>query len=355
MRIRHVIALAAGSLVAAATIAAPAIPVPEGKVEGEFWEMKHKMVMEGMPMQMPMQTSKICKPKNAPDEQLASNDDKNCRMTSQKRVGNKFYWEVECTGKETYSGKGEFERLGPDQYRGKMTMVMQEGTATMEMEGRKLGGACDPYADLRKANAAMAQGEAQACRNLGEGLGDPAGDPRLGGGADLGCQTRNKKPYCDGVKATAPKLTQRSEFRSRASGPTWRKAYGECGLDADGLLRKNCAAAAAERDFGFVLDLCPEEGRAIAAAQCTGRDLTAWRSAGVLALCEKYSPEAAAVIREDRRNRGLPEDGAATAGDPAQTVQAPGEDAEQPAKQGTVDKLKKGAKGLKDLFKIPHP
>lgn len=354
MRIQDLIALAAGSLVAAATLAAPVIPVPEGKVEGEFWEMKQKMVMEGMPMQMPMQTVKVCQPKNAPDDKLAGSDDKNCRMTSQKRVGNKFYWEVECTGKEKYSGKGEFERLGPDQYRGKMTMVMQEGTATMEMEGRKLGGTCDPYADARKANAAMAQSELQACRSVGEELGDPAADPRLGG-ADYGCQTRNKKAYCDGVKATAPKLQQRAELRSRASRTSWRKAYGECGLDADGLLRKSCAAAAAERDFGFVLDLCPEEGRAIAAAQCTGRDLTAWRSAGVIGLCAKYSPEAAELIRADRRSRGLSEDEVAASGDPAQTAPAPGEDAATPAKQGAVDKLKKGAKGLKDLFKVPRP
>lgn len=329
---------AAPPAAAAPAAASHAIPVPAGAVEGEYWEVTNKMVMEGMPMQMPAQTQKMCKPKNAPDDELAKGRDKDCRVTSQKRVGSKFYWEVECTGREKYTGKGEMERTGPDAFRGHMTMTMSEGTMTMDMEGRKVGGACDPYEGIKKVNAAMAKGEADACREAGTSLSDPAPDPRTG--FDVGCQTRNKKPFCDGVKAAAPKMLDRSFYRSHARDPGWPKAYALCGLDPRKPLQDNCKAAVAERDMAFIAEFCPEEGKSLADKLCVGDDLTAWRSAGILELCMKYSPRASELIEADRQARG-------------QSAQSPPE--QPPQKQDAVSKFKKGVKGLGDLFRKPQP
>ncbi|MCC7200574.1 MAG: DUF3617 family protein, partial [Gammaproteobacteria bacterium] len=174
-------ALLAGSAVPdsqAATAKPPAAPAttaataaPAAGKTGEFWEIKQSMRMEGM--SMPAMSNKVCVPQNPPSDRLVPKGDDNCKTTSFKQSGNKTTYSIACTGKDAMTGTGEFERLGPDAYRGRSTMRSADGEMSMEFEGRKVGGACDPEEPMKRAQAQMGAAMAGACRDIGESLAPP--------------------------------------------------------------------------------------------------------------------------------------------------------------------------------------
>lgn len=329
-------AAAKASAPPAATPAATASTPAAGKT-GEFWEMKQSMRMEGM--SMPAMTNKVCVPKNPPSDKLVPKGDDNCKTTSFKQSGNKVRYSMVCTGKDAMSGEGEFEQLGPDAYRGRTTLHSSDGDMTMEFEGRKVGGACDPEEPMKRAQAQMGAAMADACRDRGRSFMSPENPPEMPAGADMGCTSSNKAAYCEGVRESAKDVDTRSEFSSLTGNPGWRKAFSACGLDAAALERKFCGSAVKEKDWYYVAESCETDARSIA-ARCAGRDMTSLSAAGqsdLLPICQKYGPGAPPVAEK-------PEGDAAS-----------GQVEATPAKPSALDKLKKGTKGLGDLFRVPRP
>ncbi|MBS1200764.1 MAG: hypothetical protein H6R27_1442 [Proteobacteria bacterium] len=322
---------------AVVAFAISAITAAAGAGTGEYWEVKQTMSMEGM--SLPPSQTKVCKPtRPAAEDMLPADRDSNCQMTNVRTSGAKLTYEIACSGPDAVTGSGEVEQLGPDAYRGRNVMRSKDGEMTMEFEGRKVGGACDPGEPLRKFEAMMAQGQADACRRLGSELAPP--DPPAGMPPEAlpGCRTTHKAAYCEGVRAGQDVMAERSKFSSMSKATGWREAFGFCGLDAAALERKMCQAAIDEEDYSFVADSCVEDAKAIA-ARCAGRDITSLSKAGqmqIRPICEKYGPGA---------------DPAAAAA--AEAAPAPAPEAPPPEPPSTFDKLKKGTKGLKDLIKLP--
>jgi len=107
--------------------------------QGEQWETTTRMSMEGMPMQLPAQTLKICAAKNSTEPPGATRQ--NCSNTNMQRTGNKVTWEVHCTGPDM-TGTGEIVYSGTDSYTGTIHFVSAEGNMTISLSGRKIG-TCD--------------------------------------------------------------------------------------------------------------------------------------------------------------------------------------------------------------------
>jgi hypothetical protein len=273
---------------------------------------------------------------------MASTGDSDCRMTDFQSRGGKTSYRFECTGEDAASGEGEFEQLGPDAYRGRNVMRTADGEVVMEFEGRKVGGACDPEAPMKQAQAQMAQAQAQACRDQGASLASPERNPQLPPELDSFCDTKNKGAYCEGVKSKQGTIRDRRDFASVGSTPGWRRPFEFCGLDAAALEKRYCDEAVGAKDYYFVADACEADARRIAAT-CAGRDGTSLSAAGqidLLPVCAKYGPGVPVMVEQG---------GAAATGAGAPA----GEAANPPAKESTFDKLKKGTKGLKDLIRIP--
>jgi len=324
MRTMRMVVLAAMVVVAGVAGAAP----------GEFWDVTTKMAMEGMTM--PVMRARACMPTDVPDDELIPSADDKCRATNFQTRGNKTTYRFECTGKDAMTGEGEFERLGPDAYRGRTVMNSKDGEMIMEFEGRKAGGACDTEAPMKQIQAQMAAGQAEMCRARGESLLPPGRDPNLPPELDPGCETQLKAAYCEGAKEKYDAMSSRSSFDSVAGdGGGWRAALAFCGLDVAALEQRVCGAAVAEEDYYFVARACEADARRIA-AQCVGRDGTSLAAAGqtkLLPICAKYGPGGPIVIE--------------------MVAPAASEPAAPPEKPSALDKLKKGSKGLRDLVKIP--
>jgi hypothetical protein len=111
----------------------------DSPAKGDQWETTTRMSMEGMPMQMPAQTMKICAARNATEPPGATRQ--NCTNTNFTRVDNKVTWEVKCTG-PAMTGTGEIVYSGTDSYTGTIRFVSAEGNMTINLSGRKVG-TCD--------------------------------------------------------------------------------------------------------------------------------------------------------------------------------------------------------------------
>jgi hypothetical protein len=110
---------------------------------GELWETTSQMSMPGMPMQMPATTLKVCSAKEWKEPPGASDKQRNCKSSNMKTVGNKITWDMVCTG-PTMTGTGEIVRDGTDSYNGAIKFTAPQGTMTVKLTGRKLGGCDNP-------------------------------------------------------------------------------------------------------------------------------------------------------------------------------------------------------------------
>jgi hypothetical protein len=107
---------------------------------GILWETTSQTVMEGMPMQMPMQKLKLCTPKvwTRPPE----GGDKSCKNSNFRMVGNKATWAVVCTGEMAMTGVGEMTFSGTDSYAGFVKFTSDMMSMTVNLTGKKIG-TCD--------------------------------------------------------------------------------------------------------------------------------------------------------------------------------------------------------------------
>lgn len=106
--------------------------------KGDLWQVTSQMTMEGMPMQMPAKTHKVCKPTEWTEP---PNDQKNCKTSNMKMEGSKMTWDMECTD-PAMKGTGEILREGTDSYTGTIKLTSGQGNMTLNMKGKKVG-TCD--------------------------------------------------------------------------------------------------------------------------------------------------------------------------------------------------------------------
>jgi hypothetical protein len=136
--------LAGASLVLLASISVRTIAEEPAAANqpGVLWESTSQTVMEGLPMQMPVQKMKICSAKQW--TQPPAGGDQSCTNTDFKIVGSKATWTVQCTGEMEMTGVGEITFDGPDSYSGAIKFTSEEVNMTVKLTGRKIGGCDNP-------------------------------------------------------------------------------------------------------------------------------------------------------------------------------------------------------------------
>jgi Protein of unknown function (DUF3617) len=129
--------LAAASALVFLLVLSPALAADP---PGVLWETTSQVAMEGMPTQMPAQTSRVCTAKTW--TKPPGGGDKSCTATDYKMVGNKATWKMQCSGQMPMQGTGEMTFAGPDAYTGSIQAAAQGMNITIKLAGKKVG-TCD--------------------------------------------------------------------------------------------------------------------------------------------------------------------------------------------------------------------
>lgn len=258
--------------------AAASLAMAQGSTSGEKWRVKTSMQMAGM--SMPGQTMEICKPLDTDSVPMKTDD--NCRIYDVKRTGNTQSFKMSCTGEEPMEGSAEFTYLGADRYQGKMLMKMRGDTMTMDYEGQKLGGACDPgalsrevermQADAQRQQADYEQAMANNCHKAAA-EGSPYVLTQCKDPADI-------KTYCSAVR-THDRFLGLSDADRKAnpnanfpgSHPLSESAQA-CGFQVEVERTRLCETAEANGKLEFLAKECPGQAQALARLQCAGRSYT---------------------------------------------------------------------------------
>jgi hypothetical protein len=111
--------------------------------KGDLWETTSQMAMEGMPVQMPARTQKVCAAKDRTEPPGASDPQRNCTNSNVRTADAKVTWDVRCTGPDM-TGVGEITYSGTDAYTGSIRFTAEQGPMTVRLSGRKLGECDDP-------------------------------------------------------------------------------------------------------------------------------------------------------------------------------------------------------------------
>jgi hypothetical protein len=124
-----------------AVLALPAVALgaDAGMSEG-LWEISASMDVPGMPFKLPPQKVQHCYTK----EELAKTDgvpeqQKDCKMVENKKVGNKVTWKVVCTGKNKGKGEGEIVFTSATSYDGWMKFDADGQVMTTKYTAKRLG------------------------------------------------------------------------------------------------------------------------------------------------------------------------------------------------------------------------
>lgn len=306
---------ALGFLLACSATVVPVVLAQQGS--GVKYRVSSKMEMVGMPFAMPARTTEVCGPKNAAAESLVPRQD-NCRVLDYRVTGNKSSFRVVCTGKDAMTGTGEFEMLGANGYRGKMTMATDGEQMIMSFDGKRLGD-CDYAKEGPQAqvNEMMAKTCGEMLKESGAGLILVGTQFTAAGGVCL----PQKAAYCRKLTPLANDLkllrdTEASQAAIRQQGgvmPTQWDSFQGCGLSRTSILTKNCAKADSIGDYDFISALCPERLAAacshadpskgahflvdhcparaeqLAAEQCAGRGYTALSTSPYRDFCNAYA------------------------------------------------------------------
>ena len=131
-----------GRLAAAASLVfLPGLsPARAADPPGVLWETTSQMAMEGMPMQMPAQTTKACSSKTW--TKPPPGGDKSCVASDYRLVGNKATWTLKCSGQMPMQGTGEMTFAGSDSYTGAIQATSQGMNMTIKLSGKRVG-TCD--------------------------------------------------------------------------------------------------------------------------------------------------------------------------------------------------------------------
>ena len=313
----------------------------------ELWDMTTRMEMAGMPAQAMSQ--QVCMKKGQTRAEGFSQD-KNCKVTEQRTVGNKLTWKVVCSGADAMTGTGEMTRSG-DNMSGRVRMQGKSGGEPMDMtmvySGKRAGG-CTWEDPSKVAAAYTAQANAaldQQCREsmdkyltvMFEGQSAP-------------CKAQ-KAEYCGRVAKAAQSMRKPAGYRNAMKNDGLRRGGFEqagqaCGVDAAAVLGDACKGATGSRDWPFVADYCPAEARALAAEHCAGRKYTVAMASEYKAVCQRYASG----------DSGGDDGAAAQSRSQSQSPAQSGRDAQQkdasgaPAAPSPADLVKDGANKLRSLF-----
>jgi hypothetical protein len=302
----------------------------------ELWEVTMKMEMEGMPA-MPARSSKVCQRKGAPDASKMGDRDSDCTITDKKQSGNKSSWKFACTKPNAMTGTGEVT-YGGDTYQGAMTMVSDGMNMKQTFSGKKVGG-CTYEDPAKKVGAIQAQSNAAIARECDKQI-DGLHPMMIFGGANLPpesliCKDR-KADFCTRSAKVAQGMRDPAGFSdANRKYPEWREAMKACGTDPATVSAPVCKIAVDKKDWPFVAENCPVEGRAIAQQQCVGMDYTALSTSPYKEVCQKYGADLAKKKVADDKAKS---DAAAKSTPPADS------------KPGVGDTVKEGAKSLKKLL-----
>jgi uncharacterized protein DUF3617 len=111
--------------------------------KGDLWEVTSKMSMEGLPMEMPAQTAKVCAAKGWTRPPVGDNEHQKCTRSEYITTDNKVTWTESCKS-PPMTGKGEITRQGNDAYTGTIVYASAQGNMTIKLSGRKIGGCDNP-------------------------------------------------------------------------------------------------------------------------------------------------------------------------------------------------------------------
>lgn len=272
--------------------------VAQAQGKDELWDITLKMEMAGMPFAMPPQTHRVCIEKGNDAGLVPTKDNSDCKVTDQKRTGNKFTFAVVCTGKDPMTGKGEMT-YAADSYDGRIQMKGKTGgesfDMTQTMSGKKVGN-CTSTArqDVAKAQAQAAAGAAQACDIATKQFLWEAFEP---GGH---CASQRAQ-FCATVTSAGTAAMEPVAYLKARKETMLADAMGKCGKDFGAVTAAACGKGVDTRDWQFVAaGYCDNDVRSIGAAQCKGRSFTG-SDAKLMPLCSRYaslvrgSPEAAAA------------------------------------------------------------
>ena len=110
---------------------------------GDLWEVNSKMSMEGLPMEMPAQTTKFCAAKDWTKPPGGDNPRQKCQRSEYTITGNKITWTESCES-PPMTGKGEITRQGNDAYTGVIKYASAQGNMSIKLTGNMIGGCDNP-------------------------------------------------------------------------------------------------------------------------------------------------------------------------------------------------------------------
>lgn len=117
------------------------LPVHAADAPGVLWETTSQMVMEGMPMQMPVNRMKLCAAQewNSPPP----GGDQTCVNSNYHRDGLTASWDMQCTGEMPMTGHGEITfDADMSAYTGQIDATADQMKLTIKLTGKKVG-TCD--------------------------------------------------------------------------------------------------------------------------------------------------------------------------------------------------------------------
>jgi hypothetical protein len=328
---------------ALAGVALAPLAVAQGGPD-ELWNMTTRMEMAGMPGQTMNQQVCMEKGETRPERMQ---QDPNCKVTEQRRTGNKMTWKVVCSGRDPMTGTGEMTRSG-DTLSGRMRMQGKSGGDSVDMtivySGTRAG-ACNAKEQRAAAQAQVAamqaQGEAQvaqSCRDSIQNFRTSVFQMQSSPCAAYAGE------YCAHVKKAAQTMRTPAGYRKlmdnyalRSGG--WEQAAQYCKVDSASVVATACKSAMGSRDWQFIADFCPEETKALAAEHCAGRDYTTAMSSEYKVVCSQYASAGGSFA--GRAPRGQPA---------AQSQQQQGSGDGSASAPSPADVVKEGANQLRRLF-----
>jgi hypothetical protein len=271
-------------------------------------------------------------------------------MSNVQRSGSVMTWDVRCTEPAAAKGTGRIE-FGDGVYNGTMTMSMEEGEMVMKLSGRRVPGGCDLAAVQREVDdrkrmvtTAMAQQEQNMDQMCLEGARGGLAIYFVGANA-ICTKPEHKAEYCAVMKtekgyeavvnSKAMGMNIEPETAARFCGVELEALRGDVcsqSLAANSLVfaqkhcperqEEICDKALALKAHDIVLQDCPAQAQALAQRECAGRKYTSDVNVEYRAFCSSYAYQE--VAKE----------------------QQAAQEAEADPKKKTMDKAKKGLKGL---------
>jgi hypothetical protein len=282
----------------------------------------------------------------------AKDKDSDCKMTDVKTSGAKTTWKIACTKPEPMTGTGEMTHTG-DKFAGTMKLSgkMQGENFSMNqvMSGRKIGN-CTYEDPGKKVKEMQAQNQAMIAKECDKQI-DDLNPLMVFGGANLPpeavlCKDR-KADFCARSAKLAQQMREPAAFaEGNRKYPEWREAMKACGSDPMAVSGPVCKAAADKKDWKFVADYCPAEGRALAQKHCAGLDYTSAMASEYKDICQRFGADVA------KEKVGSPDQQPSTS-QATETAGKPAAESTPEQKQNkTMDTVKEGASKLKKFLKF---